>query len=129
MSDGAVRLQRKAKGERPYFFDDPSVDKVVAMVMGLAGEVAILRDRQDTLERLLESKGLIKRHEIESFVVTDKIAGERAVWRETFLGEILRIVALELEAAASADSAPYDSAIELVERPGSANRKRARARR
>jgi len=129
MSDGAVRLKRKAKGERPYFFDDPSVDKVVAMVMGLAGEVAILRDRQDTLERLLESKGLIKRNEIEAFVVTDKIAGERAAWRETFLGEILRIVAIELEAAASGDSAPYDTAIDLVEQAGATSRRRARTRR
>ena len=50
----AIRLKRKARGERPYFFADPNVDKVIAMVMGLAGEVAVMRDRLDTLERLLE---------------------------------------------------------------------------
>jgi DNA-binding transcriptional ArsR family regulator len=54
MSVGST-LKRKAKGERPYFFDDPNVDRVVSMVMGLAGEVAVLHDRLDTLERLLEA--------------------------------------------------------------------------
>ena len=31
------QLKRKAKGERPYFFPDPSIDKLLAMLMGLAG--------------------------------------------------------------------------------------------
>ena len=47
-------LKRKAKGERPYFFDDPNVDKLVSMIMGLAGETSVLMDRVDTIERLLE---------------------------------------------------------------------------
>jgi hypothetical protein len=109
------RLKRKARGERPYFFDDPAVDKVVAMVMGLAGEVAVLRDRQDTLERLLEARGLIARADIESYAPSALVTAERAAWREGFLGEVLRIVEIELEAAASGDSAPYDAAVQLVE--------------
>ena len=63
-----TRLKRKAKGQRPHFFSDPAVDKVVAMVMGLAGEVAVMRDRMDTIEQLLETRGLVKRTEIESFI-------------------------------------------------------------
>ncbi len=117
-------LKRKAKGERPYFFDDPNVDKVVSMVMGLAGEVAVARDRLDTIERLLETKGLITRSEIEAYVPTSDVAGERAAWRETYLSEILRIVEIELEAAASGDTEPYDKAIEVVEKDGGPARKR-----
>lgn len=109
------RLKRKARGERPYFFDDPSVDKVVAMVMGLAGEVAVLRDRQDTLERVLEAKGLVKRREIEDYKPNAQVAGARADWREGFLGEILRIIEIELEAARTGDTEPYDKAIKAVE--------------
>ena len=99
----AHRLQRNAKGERPYFFDDPAIDKVVAMVMGLAGEVAVMRDRVDTIERLLESKGLVKRSDIEQYEAPAKVHDERAAWRAAFLGEVLRIIALEMEAAASDD--------------------------
>lgn len=109
------RLKRAARGERPYFFDDPAVDKVVAMVMGLAGEVAVLRDRQDTLERLLEGRGLISGADIEAYAPTAAVMVERAAWRESFLGEVLRIVEIELEAAASGDSAPYEAAMKLVE--------------
>ena len=59
-------LKRKAKGERPYFFDDPNVDKLVSMIMGLAGETSVLMDRVDTIERLLEEKGLLRVSEIEN---------------------------------------------------------------
>lgn len=109
------RLKRKARGERPYFFDDPSVDKVVAMVMGLAGETAVMRDRLDTIERLLERKGLMRRNEIDAYQPSAGVAAERAEWRENYLSEILRIIEIELEAAATGDIAPYDSAIQNVE--------------
>ncbi|MGD9603513.1 MAG: hypothetical protein AB7O21_14265 [Gammaproteobacteria bacterium] len=108
------RLKRKARGERPYFFDDPSVDKAVAMIMGLAGEVAVLRDRQDTVERLLDARGVLRQHEIEAYVPPAEVAAERAAWRERFLGEVLRIIEIELEAERTGDQAPYDEAIRLV---------------
>lgn len=120
------RLQRKARGERPHFFDDPSVDKVVAMVMGLAGEVAVMRDRVDTLERLLETKGLVKRNEIEQYAPDAKVAAERAQWREGFLSEVLRIVEIELEAAQMGDTAPYDTAVEAVTTDRAAAKPRAK---
>lgn len=107
------RLQRKARGARPWFFDDPSVDKVVAMVMGLAGETAVLHDRLDTIERLLEARGLLTRDDIEGYRPGDDVLAERAAWREAFLGEVLRIVESELEADASEQ--PYDAAIAAVE--------------
>lgn len=123
-----VRLKRKAKGERPYFFADPNVDKVIAMVMGLAGEVAVMRDRLDTVERLLEGHGL-RRADIDAYQPSAEVAAERAAWREAFLGEVLRIVEIEIEALASGDNAPYDEAITLVEPPPSttATRRPARA--
>ena len=111
----SVKLQRKARGERPYFFADPNVDKVVAMIMGLAGEVAVMRDRLDTLERLLERTGALQRAEIEHYRPDAQVTAERAAWREAFLAEVLRIVEIEVEALATGDQTPYDSAVALVE--------------
>ena len=111
----SVKLKRKARGERPYFFADPNVDKVIAMVMGLAGEVAVMRDRLDTLERLLERTGALQRAEIEHYRPDAQVTAERAAWREAFLAEVLRIVEIEVEALATGDQAPYDSAVALVE--------------
>jgi hypothetical protein len=115
MSVGKV-LKRKAKGVRPYFFDDPSVDRVVSMVMGLAGEVAVLHDRLDTVERLLDAQGGIKREAIEAYKPTAAVAAERAEWREGFLGEVLRIVEIEVEALTLGDTEKYDTAIRAVEK-------------
>jgi len=112
----SVKLQRKARGERPYFFADPNVDKVVAMIMGLAGEVAVMRDRLDTLERLLEAQGGLKREAIEAYKPSANVAAERAAWREVFLGEVLRIVEIEVEALTTGDTAKYDTAIRAVEK-------------
>ncbi|MFT4562977.1 MAG: hypothetical protein ACI9BW_002729 [Gammaproteobacteria bacterium] len=112
-----AKLQRKAKGERPTFFQDPNVDKVVAMVMGLAGEVAVMHDRLDTLERFVEKSG-IKRSDIEKYRPSAKVSAERAAWREQFLGEVLRIVEIEQEALAGGDTQDYADAIALVETKG-----------
>lgn len=109
------KLKRKAKGERPYFFEDPNVDRVVSMVMGLAGEVAILHDRLDTLERLLDQQGAMQRTDIESYKPDAAVAAARAQWREGFLGEVLRIIEIEVEGLTSGDTEGYDQAIRAVE--------------
>lgn len=114
MSD-IKKLQRKARGERPFFFEDPNIDKLISMFMGLVGEVAVLHDRNDTLERLLQTKGLVKQSEIDSFKPNVKVQEERAVWRKNYLSEILRIIESELEGQKSGDRDPYETTIKTVE--------------
>lgn len=121
----AIRLKRKARGERPAFFADPNVDKVIAMVMGLAGEVAVMRDRLDTVERLLERTGALQRADIDAFRPDAAVVADRSAWREAFLGEVLRIVEIEVEALATGDQDRYDEAIALVEQRESAPAARA----
>ena len=124
MSVGST-LKRKARGERPYFFEDPSVDRVIAMVMGLAGEVAVLHDRLDTLERLVEQQGGVKRTAIDAYKPSAAVAAERAAWREGFLSEVLRIIESEVEALATGDTAKYDTAIKGVETDAPAPKRKA----
>lgn len=113
----AVRLQRKAKGVRPYFFEDPAVDKLLAMLMALSGEVSVMRDRLDTVERLAEERGLFTRQDIENYEPTDKVLSERAVRREEFLNEITRIIQAEMEGQQlKTELNSYDEAIDLVEK-------------
>lgn len=90
----------KAKGGRPYFFNDPSVERVLNIAMAVATEVAVVRERIDTIERLLEAKGLLNRAEIEAFVPTDEQAEERQLWHARYAARILRIVQQELDALA-----------------------------
>lgn len=108
-------LQRKAQGQRPYFFEDPNIDKLVSMIMGLAGEVSVMRDRSDTLEQLLQTKGLVTQKEINEFQPTAEMMDDRATWRKTYLSEILRVIEGELEGTARGDTEPYEKAIKSVE--------------
>ena len=41
------------------FFDDPALDRVFGVVMALATEVYVLRDRQRALENILSSQNII----------------------------------------------------------------------
>ena len=54
MSDSPL-LPRTVRGKRPQFFDLPGLDEALSMIMVLAEELAVLRDRLDTVERLLKN--------------------------------------------------------------------------
>ena len=43
------------------FFEDPALDRAFGVVMALATEVYVLRNRQQALERLLEEAGVLDR--------------------------------------------------------------------
>ena len=81
-----------SKGKRPIYFEDPQSDKLLAIVMALTGEVAVLRERLDTLERLLASKGIVSISEIEAYQPDEQTANERSQWRAEYIGRVLRVV-------------------------------------
>lgn len=95
-----VMAGNKSKGGRPYFLEDPAVERVLNIAMAIATEVAVAHERMDTLERLLESKGLLSRNDIEMYVPDEKAAEERQGWHARFTARILRIVQQEVEAVA-----------------------------
>lgn len=92
----------KPAGKRPYFLE-PQVERVLAITMALAQELAVTRQRGDTLERLLMAKGILARDEIETFAPDPQAATERALWNQEFIARILRIVQQENEAAAASN--------------------------
>jgi pantoate kinase len=94
----------KSKGARPNFFEDPAVERVLNIAMAVATEVAVVRERMDTIERLLESKGVLFQSEIENFVPTDEQAEERQLWHARFAARIMRIVQPEVDAIAKPEN-------------------------
>jgi hypothetical protein len=118
--ENEFHLQKHAKGQRPYFFDDPAIDKLLAMLMASCGEVAVLRDRLDTIERIMETKGLFERDEIESFRPTKSVLEERDARREDSLAQILRIVDVDVDngkMGRNDDSVDWKSVIDSVTSP------------
>lgn len=120
-----LQLQKKAKGERPRYFEDPAIDKVLSITLALAGEVAVLRDRVDTIERLAESGQPVSRAAVDAFQPDETVRAERDAMREHFLSIVLRAVHQELEdLERRVESQPYDEAVAAVEAAEDATRQR-----
>jgi hypothetical protein len=99
--DPVAEANRRAHGKRPQFLDDPATERVLAIVMALAGELSVARERIDTLERLLEQHGVFRRSEIESFVPDATAQTERHAWGREYIARILRIVDQDVQALAA----------------------------
>ncbi len=96
--DWIARSGIKAKGKRPQYFEDPAIDRTLSIVMALVGEVSVMRERMDTIERLLDAKGTISRTDIEAYQ-PDRAAGkERGLITKTYIARIMRGVQQDLEA-------------------------------
>lgn len=104
----------KAKGKRPYFLENRDAERLMTIVMALAQEVAVMRERMDTVERLLARNKTVSRADIENFAPTKAEAEERGRWTQEYLARILRILQQEREALASDDPSSEDVAEELA---------------
>ena len=98
--DYVARAGAKAKGKRPAYFDEPATDRTLSIVMAIAGEVAVLRERLDTIERLLDAKGSISRADIEQYTPDRQAGQERGLLHKQYIARILRGVQQDMEALA-----------------------------
>ncbi|MBI1188610.1 MAG: hypothetical protein GC206_14975 [Alphaproteobacteria bacterium] len=104
----------RPKGKRPYFLENRDAERLMTIVMALAQEVAVMRERMDTIERLLERNQTLTRADIERFTPTKAEAQERGAWTQEFLARILRILQQEQEALTAADASSEEIADELA---------------
>ena len=80
------------------FFDDPAVDKLLAMVMALLGEVCVLRERLDTHERLAAPRRAYSiRAAVDAFVPDEVAAAKaRGEFREQAMARVLSVLTEEV---------------------------------
>ena len=91
MSD-KIKITPVNRGKRPFFFDDPAIDQLISIIMAMSGELSVLYDRVDTIERILEKNGGLNREEIEKFNTNNKIEEERDARRNEFIARIFKII-------------------------------------
>ncbi len=111
----APSLPRGAKGEPPQYFDDPEVGKVRSMVLALAGEMAVMRDRLDTVERLLDAGQPVTREALASFAPDEVVRGERDGWRQQFLSIVFRGLHEERGRIAGVANRKYEEIVRSAE--------------
>jgi hypothetical protein len=81
-----------------------ATDRLLSIVMALAGEVAVVKERLDTVGRLLGVKGSISRADIGAYA-PDRAAGhERGLMRREFAARVLGGVKQDMESLETAES-------------------------
>ena len=111
--DWIQRSGTRAKGKRPTYFDDPAQDRTLSIVLALAAEVSVLRERLDTVERLLDVKDSVSRADIEAYTPDTDAAYERGVATKAYVARIMRGVQQEMEAMAAPEPSIEDVSREL----------------
>ncbi len=86
-----VELPRHTRGKRSQFFADPSLDQMMTFLLELTAEVSVLRERQDTLERLLAQHGSVTRAQIEAYQPDAAADAERTAARAALIKRVLRM--------------------------------------
>ena len=96
--DYIAEAGRKAKGKRPQFFESSESERLMAILMAVVEELAVTRERLDTVERLLEENNNLDRASIEGFHPTPEQARERALMNQEYLARVMRFLQQEREA-------------------------------
>ncbi|MFN7173531.1 MAG: hypothetical protein ACK4MT_02310 [Thermaurantiacus tibetensis] len=96
--DAVRKSVRTVAGQRPTFLDGADSDRLLAMVLALAAELASVYERLDTLERVLEGRVGLDRAELDGFEPDDAASRERMDWHEAMVERVLRVLSAELEA-------------------------------
>ena len=111
--DWISRSGLKAKGKRPQFLA-PEDDRILSILMALVGEVSVMRERMDTIERLLDVQGTISRIDIETYAPDMETGRERNLLIKEYLARIMRGVQQDMQSLAELET-PIDEVIKEME--------------
>lgn len=107
-------LPKASKGGRPQFLDSPDSERLLNMVVALAGEISLLHDKLDSLARVASTKPVFSLDEVNRYAPDEAVLAERAERRAAFLGRVFRIVHAEAERAANPEAKDYAEIMAMV---------------
>jgi hypothetical protein len=90
---------RKATGpDRQTYFNEGDVDRVMAILLALVSEVAAIRDRLDTHERLAGAGEAPTRDKVEAYRPDPATEEDREAWRDAYIRRLFRVITEDVEA-------------------------------
>ena len=105
-------MNRSAKGKRPHFYETPALDQMMSMIMVLAGEVSVLTDHVDSIERVATINGLDLKAGIAGLALDQAALEEREARRQALLGRMFSLMRKDAAEAAAAETGEgYSSVI------------------
>jgi hypothetical protein len=109
------QLERNARGKRPQFYETPGLDEAMSMIMVLANELSVVRDRLDTVEKVAASKGMMLDAEIEAFEPDQATLEARELRRQDFLARLFYLARKQAAELQTGDSAErYTNALDDI---------------
>jgi hypothetical protein len=90
MDPAAQSLPVDAEGRRPAFFSGDGVDQLVTMVLELATELWVLRERVFVIEAVADRHGLPLKAEVEAYVFSDAERAALEAMRGTMMRQLFR---------------------------------------
>ena len=97
-------MLRDAKGKRPNFYDSPALDQMMSMIMVLAGEVSVLADHIDSIERVAANNGLDLKAGVAMLELDQEALEAREGRRQAMLERLFYLMRKEAAEAAGAET-------------------------
>jgi hypothetical protein len=117
-SDARPRVVRHAKGKRPKFSDVGGVDELMSMVLVLASELCVLRDRVDAMERVGARNGIDFAAEIEQLPLDQAALEAREARRQDLFQRLYYLARKEAEELKSQETTDrYKAIIDEIAKP------------
>jgi hypothetical protein len=91
LKDERGELPRTVRGKRPEFYPTAGVDDAMSMILVLAQELTVLRERMDSAEIVAARHGIPLAQEIESLELDADALREREAWRQGLLDRLFQV--------------------------------------
>jgi len=103
MAGQTKRLRKAAGPERKTYFDHGDIDRVMAILLALVSEVASIRERLDTHERIGNQGAPPATDLIEAYTPDAPVENEREEWRDAYLRRLFRVITEDIEKLSSGE--------------------------
>jgi hypothetical protein len=98
------RAERQAKGARPTFYAQSGLDHAMSMILVLASELSVLRDRVDSMERVGKKHGIDFANEIDALELDQEALSARETARQELLRRLYYLASKEAQELAENDT-------------------------
>lgn len=113
--DWIDRAGARPKGFRADYTGDFATERLMSITLAVMGELAVTRERLDTVERLLAAAGVLDRGAIEQYAPDAAAAAERGEITDAYIARTLRGMQQAMERTRDFD-APIDDVVAELSR-------------
>lgn len=98
------RAERHSRGARPQFYAESGLDHAMSMILVLASELSVLRDRVDAMERVGKKHGIDFATEIDAMQFDQDALNAREAARQELLRRLYYLASKEAQELAENDT-------------------------